>query len=206
MESVYMHPNLRNRIFKVIPAEELERHTETGWEILESHIQHDIAEIPAEDQVEHSSQQTTYYPPGHFQRHGPHIRHGYKPVPVHRLYYTVHTDREKVLVDLRAANERLSHQVLSFDHEQERVAREHKEAIEESEKKLVEEHDQLERVRRQRGRMESQRDGQIDRNRKLERDIGKLRVAIGDIKFNEIVGTNNQEDEDEDVDDDEAMD
>ena len=205
-----MDNNLKGKVTKIIPADELERHTEMGWEVMEGFDQDDIAEIPIEgnNEPQQSHFAPSTYPPGQHGRH-PQIhpvRNGYKPVPVNRRYYVVTMLRDKVVSDLRADNGHLSQQLSEFNWKQERTKKEHEKAIEESEKKLAEEHDQLERVRRQRGSMETQRDDQIDRNRRLERDIGKLRAAIGDLKFKEIVGTNNEENEDEDVDDDEAMD
>lgn len=189
-----MQTILKNKVSKVVPADELDCYTENGWEVVEGFDQDDLVNVPVATLPSQMPEHLEPYPPSGLHRS---VASGYKVVTVRRRHYLVVHDRGKVLEDLHGQLEELGKKANDHYWEREKAKDAHEKALEELQKELA-------REQELRGSVEKTRDLTIgylenmrNQNHRLEQDLGKLRKAIGNLKFKEIVGERKDEDDDD---------
>lgn len=192
---------LKNKVSKVVLADDLDWHTEQGWEIVEGFDQDDVVHLPAnEERLVGNRSDAQSRSPRSFEQYGPTIQPGFKPVKVRRRYYLLVTDRGKRLDDLRERVHDLTEQVRQHSWEKVRFRDEYIETIKELEGQLAEEQGERDHAEKAAERTQRQLVNERNRSHEFEMDLGKLRKAIGDLKFKEIVGDRKDEDDEDDED------
>ena len=197
-----MQTILKGKISRVVPAHELDQHTEEGWEIVESFDQDDLIDVPVSEDATVPKRdplrgQGTVYPPHLVGGSSPshYVAPGFKPKVVSRRYYLVVYDRGKKVADLHERADEATRERNKLQGELGRVQREHKEWTHAIEAQMESLQSELHKTQEKHRRDELLLIEHRKRRNKMEGDMGKVKQAIGDLKFTEIVGKDEDNEE-----------